>query len=228
MSVWYDALANYITALDYADEGERLSKYWIECNKRFHVIGKGINRFHTLYWPAILLSAGLPIPHEVFVHGYLTVNGQKISKSLGNVVDPLTQAEKYGVDPFRYYLLRGMSPFEDSDYSEERLIALYNTDLANNFGNLVRRVETVAETAGYLINAREVPEAPSGFHDAMKDFRFHDALSALWSVMTFLNQRMDRAKPWEMQKQGQDQQLREFLDEAVRGLGPLSIGSSLL
>ena len=218
MYVWYDALANYITALDYADEGERLRKYWIECNKRIHVIGKGINRFHTLYWPAMLLSAGLPIPHEVFVHGYLTVNGQKISKSLGNVVDPLAQAEKYDVDPFRYYLLRGMSPFEDSDYSEERLIALYNTDLANNFGNLVRRVETVAETAGYVIQASEIPEAPSGFHDAMKDFRFHDALSTLWSVMTVLNQRIDRAKPWEMQKQGKDQQLREFLDETVRGL----------
>jgi methionyl-tRNA synthetase len=218
MYVWYDALANYITALDYADEGERLRKYWIECNKRIHVIGKGINRFHTLYWPAMLLSAGLPIPHEVFVHGYLTVNGQKISKSLGNVVDPLTQAEKYGVDPLRYYLLRGMSPFEDSDYNEERLVALYNTDLANNFGNLVRRIETVAETAGYLINASEVPEATSGFHGAMKDFRFHDALSALWSVMTVLNQRIDRAKPWEMQKQGKDQQLREFLDETVKGL----------
>ena len=218
MYVWYDALANYITALDYADEGERLRKYWIECNKRIHVIGKGINRFHTLYWPAMLLSAGLPIPHEVFVHGYLTVNGQKISKSLGNVVDPLAQAEKYGVDPFRYYLLRAMSPFEDSDYSEDRLVALYNTDLANNFGNLVRRVETVAETAGYIINASEVPEAPSGFHDAMKDFRFHDALIALWSVANTLNQRIDRAKPWEMQKQGKDQQLREFLDETVRGL----------
>jgi methionyl-tRNA synthetase len=218
MYVWYDALTNYITALDYADDGERLRKYWIECNNRIHVIGKGINRFHTLYWPAMLFSAGLPIPHEVFVHGYLTVNGQKISKSLGNVIDPLAQAAKHGVDSFRYYLLRGMSPFEDSDYSEERLIAFYNTDLANNFGNLVRRVETVAETAGYMISASEVPEAPSGFHDAMKDFRFHDALSALWSVMTVLNQRIDRAKPWEMQKQGKDQQLREFLDETVKEL----------
>jgi len=218
MYVWYDALANYITALDYADEGERLTKYWIECNKRIHVIGKGINRFHTLYWPAMLLSARLPIPHEVFVHGYLTVNGQKISKSLGNVVDPLAEAEKYGVDPFRYYLLRGMSPFEDSDYGEERLITLYNTDLANNFGNLVRRVETVAESAGYVIQAGEVPEAPSGFHAGMKDFRFHEALSALWSVANILNQRIDRAKPWEMQKQGEDQKLREFLDETVRQL----------
>jgi methionyl-tRNA synthetase len=218
MYVWYDALANYITALDYADEGERLGKYWIECNKRVHVIGKGINRFHTLYWPAMLLSAGLPIPHDVFVHGYLTVNSQKISKSLGNVLDPLAQAEKYGVDPLRYYLLRGMSPFEDSDYSEEQLIALYNTDLANNFGNLVRRVETVAETAGYITNASGVPEAPSGFHEAIKDFRFHDSLSTLWSIMTVLNQRIDRVKPWEMQKQGKDQQLREFLDETVKEL----------
>ena len=218
MYVWYDALANYISALDYADEGERLRKYWIECDNRIHVIGKGINRFHTLYWPAMLLSAGLPIPHEVFVHGYLTVNGRKISKSLGNVVDPLAQAETYGVDPFRYYLLRAMSPFEDSDYSEERLVAAYNTDLANNFGNLVRRVETVAETAGYVTKPTESPEAPSGFHDAMKDFRFHDALSALWSVMTVLNQRIDRVKPWEMQKHGKNQQLREFLDETVTEL----------
>jgi methionyl-tRNA synthetase len=166
----------------------------------------------------MLLSVGLPIPHEVLVHGYLTVNGQKISKSLGNVVDPLAQAEKYGVDTFRYYLLRGMSPFEDGDYSEERLISLHNTDLANNFGNLVRRVETVAETAGYILNASETPEAPSGFHDAMRDFRFHDALSALWSVADDLNQRIDRAKPWEMQKRVEDQQLRGFLDEAVNGL----------
>jgi methionyl-tRNA synthetase len=218
MYVWYDALTNYITALDYADNGERLRKYWTEASKRIHVIGKGINRFHTLYWPAMLLSVGLPIPHEVFVHGYLTVNGQKISKSLGNMVDPLAQAEKYGVDSFRYYLLRGMSPFEDSDYSEERLIALYNTDLANNFGNLVRRVETVAETAGYITNASEIPEAPSGFHEAMKELRFHDALIALWSVATVLNQQIDRAKPWEMHKQGKDQQLHEFLDETFRGL----------
>jgi methionyl-tRNA synthetase len=122
------------------------------------------------------------------------------------------------VDPFRYYLLRGMSPFEDSDYGEERLITLYNTDLANNFGNLVRRVETVAESAGYVIQAGEVPEAPSGFHAAMKDFRFHEALSTLWSVMTVLNQRIDREKPWEMQKQSKDQQLRQFLDETVREL----------
>jgi len=98
------------------------------------------------------------------------------------------------------------------------LIALYNTDLANNFGNLVRRVETVAETAGYIINASVIPEAPSGFHDAMKDFRFHEALNALWSVMTVLNQRIDRAKPWEMKKQGKDQQLVPFLDETVREL----------
>ena len=218
MYVWYDALANYITALDYADEGERLGKYWIECSKRVHMIGKGINRFHILYWPAMLLSAGLPIPHEVFVHGYLTVNGEKISKSLGNVVDPMAQAHKYGIDPFRYYLLRGMSPFEDSDYSEERLVALYNTDLANNFGNLVRRLETVAETAGYVLKASAIPEAPFGFHDAMKDFRFQNALSALWSVATGLNQHIDRAKPWEMQKRGEDRQLRGFLDEAIREL----------
>ena len=218
MYVWYDALANYITALDYADEGERLQKYWNGCSKRIHVIGKGINRFHTLYWPAMLLSAGLPTPDVVFVHGYLTVNGQKISKSLGNVVDPLAQAQTYGVDPFRYYLLRALSPYEDGDYSEKRLRDTYNTDLANNLGNLVRRVETIGERAGYVLQAQQTPDAPSGFHEAMNQFRFHDALSALWAIATSLNQHIDRAKPWEMLKQNRDHEVRAFLDEVVSGL----------
>ena len=218
MYVWYDALANYITALDYADEGERLQEYWSGCSKRIHVIGKGINRFHTLYWPAMLLSAGLPTPDVVFVHGYLTVNGQKISKSLGNVVDPLAQAQTYGVDPFRYYLLRALSPYEDGDYSEKRLRDTHNTDLANNLGNLVRRVETIGERAGYMLQAQQIPDAPSGFHEAMNQFRFHDALSTLWAIATSLNQHIDRTKPWEMLKQNSDHEVRAFLDEVVSGL----------
>jgi methionyl-tRNA synthetase len=195
MYVWYDALANYITGLDYADDGELFRRYWDQCPRRIHVIGKGINRFHTLYWPAMLLSAGLPLPHEVFVHGYLNLDGLKISKSLGNVIEPLGQVEKYGADPFRYYLLRGMSPFEDSEYSEERLVAFYNTDLANNLGNLVRRIETIGERAGYILNGGDIPEAPPGFHSAMRGYRFHDALGALWSVANTLNQDTDKAKP---------------------------------
>jgi methionyl-tRNA synthetase len=218
MYVWFDALTNYITALNYADEGERLQTYWHGSSKRIHVIGKGINRFHTLYWPAMLLSVGLPLPDVVFVHGYFTINGQKISKSLGNVIDPLAQVEKFGVDPLRYYLLRGVSPFEDSDYTEERVREVYNTDLANNLGNLVRRVETIGERAGYGLPAGDTPEVPLGFHEALENFRFHDALTTLWSVATSLNQRIDQAKPWELLTQEKTSELHTFLDEIVPDL----------
>ena len=143
MYVWYDALTNYITALDYADDGDRMQRYWHNCSKRVHVIGKGINRFHTLYWPAMLMSVGLPTPDTVFVHGYLTVNGEKISKSLGNVIDPIDQVQKYTTDGFRFYLLRAISPFEDGDYSLclklfERALQLDPSDsrALNNLGVL--------------------------------------------------------------------------------------------
>lgn len=222
MYVWFDALTNYITALGYAAGahgnrcGERFHTYWQGESKRIHVIGKGINRFHTIYWPAMLLSVGLPLPDVVFVHGYLTVNGQKISKSLGNVVDPLIQVQKYGTDAVRYYLLRGVSPFEDGDYSEKRVRELYNADLANNLGNLVRRIETLGEKTGYVLQPEHTaPEAPEGFHEAFQEFRFHDAVTALWGLATSLNQNIDQTKPWELQKQGKHQKIKDFLNEAV-------------
>jgi methionyl-tRNA synthetase len=153
------------------------------------------------------------------VHGYLTVNGQKISKSLGNVVDPLAQVEKYGTDAVRYYLLRGVSPVEDGDYSEKRVRELYNADLANNLGNLVRRIETLGEKAGYVLQSDHAePEAPDGFHDAFQEYRFHDAVTALWSMATALNQYVDQTKPWELQKQGRHQEIKDFLHEAVNQL----------
>jgi len=143
--VWFDALSNYINALGYANDGEKFKKYWLENPNRTHVIGKGIIRFHAVYWPAMLLSAGISLPTEIFVHGYLTVDGQKISKSLGNVIDPFALVEKYGTDPVRYYLLAKFSPFEDGDFSEAKLKETYNSDLANGLGNLVSRVAKLAE-----------------------------------------------------------------------------------
>lgn len=228
MCVWFDALANYISALGYADDGARFRRFWLEADERIHVIGKGINRFHTIYWPAILLSAGLPLPRTVLVHGYLTVEGRKISKSLGNVIDPLAQAAKYGVDPFRYYLLRFISPFEDGDYSEARLQAAYHSDLANNLGNLLLRLEATGERAGYVpgasrspspdssnppgaSSAPEVPEAPASFHDAMGGYRLNDALALLWTEFTSLNQAFEVHRPWELARQGRIEETREFL-----------------
>ena len=218
MYVWVDALANYITALDFNEDSENFRKYWSECPRRIHVIGKGINRFHTIYWPAILISAGLPVPTEVFVHGYLTINGQKISKSLGNVIDPMNQVQQFGVDPVRYYLLRAISPTEDGDYSEKRFEEVYNADLANNLGNLARRVETIGAKAGFTPPDSNVESPPDGYHEAMADWKFNDALATLWRRASDLNQRIEEAKPWELQKAGKDPELESFLAEMVTEL----------
>jgi methionyl-tRNA synthetase len=124
--------------------------------------------------------------------------------------------QKYGTDAVRYYLLRGVSPFEDGDYSEKRVRELYNADLANNLGNLVRRIETLGEKAGYVLQSEHTgPEAPEGFHEAFQEFRFHDAITALWGVATSLNQYIDQTKPWELQKQGKHQEIQDFLNDAV-------------
>lgn len=213
MYVWYDALANYITALDIANESGNFRKYWLDCPRRIHVIGKGINRFHTIYWPAMLMSAGYPSPTEVFVHGYVTINGQKISKSLGNVIDPMHQVEKYGADAVRYYLLKAISPFEDGDYSETRFEEVFNADLANNLGNLARRVETIGAKAGFAPKAIGEFTPPAGYHDAMKDWKFHEAVGSVIAIATTLNQRIEAVKPWELQKAGRDADVAAFLGE---------------
>ncbi|MFH1225661.1 MAG: methionine--tRNA ligase [bacterium] len=140
MYVWFDALANYITALDYAEEGKLYQDFWVDNNNILHVIGKGILRFHAVYWPAMLLSAGLKLPKEIFVHSYFTVNNQKISKSLGNVIGPEELVKKYGVSATRYLLLSFLPQSDDGDISWEKLDEKYNAELANGLGNLTARV----------------------------------------------------------------------------------------
>ena len=218
MYVWYDALANYITALGLEDESENFKRFWLEAPRRIHMIGKGINRFHTVYWPAMLMSVGIPVPTEVFVHGYLTINGEKISKSLGNVIDPVKQVEQFGCDAVRYYLLRAVSPFEDGDYGEARFREVYNADLANNLGNLARRVETLSAKAGHIPKREDVADAPEGYHKAMDDYRFNTAIATLWSVASGLNLRIEEVKPWDLAKQDKTEELAIFLDEMISGL----------
>lgn len=135
MYVWCDALTNYISALGYPDD--KYKKYW---PADVHVIGKDIIRFHAIYWPAMLMSAGIELPKKLLVHGFVTSEGKKMSKSLGNVVDPFELIKKHGVDPVRYYLLREIPTFDDGDYSDERFKSLYDGELADNLGNLVKRV----------------------------------------------------------------------------------------
>jgi len=196
--VWFDALSNYINGLGYAEDGEPFKKYWLENSNRIHVIGKGITRFHAVYWPAMLLSAGLPVPSEIFVHGYLTVEGQKISKSLGNTIDPFALTEKYGTDPLRYYLLAKFSPYEDGDFSEAKLKETYNADLANGLGNLVSRVSKLAEGKDIRYTIKDIKSAEfEPYREALQDFRFDEASGFIWSKVSELDKYVNDNTPWE-------------------------------
>jgi methionyl-tRNA synthetase len=213
MYVWYDALGNYITALGYADDGPLYQRYWVENPHRVHVIGKGILRFHAVYWPAMLLSAGVPLPTEIFVHGYITVEGEKMSKSLGNVLDPYTLAEQGGIDPLRYYLLREIPATEDGDFSQERFTRTYNTDLADQLGNLLNRtVSMVGRYFGGTVPAPGEAEGPDaalfalaeGLRDrvdtAVQRYAPHDALAAIWELVGAANKYVAETEPWTLAK----------------------------
>lgn len=183
--VWFDALINYISG---AEEN------W---PADVHIVGKGINWFHSVIWPAMLISAGYDLPHKLLVHGYLNVGGKKMSKTLGNVIDPVELVRKYGSDSVRYSLLR-CSVFEDSDYSEEILIERHNNELADKLGNLVSRVSTLAEKYGLDdnvdIHTKNVEEDVSDFMDR---FEFDKALSLILGFVDTLNQFVQEKKPWE-------------------------------
>ncbi|OHA09087.1 MAG: methionine--tRNA ligase [Candidatus Sungbacteria bacterium RIFCSPLOWO2_01_FULL_59_16] len=204
--VWFDALTNYINALGYAEDAESFRRYWQENDDILHVIGKGIARFHAVYWPAMLLSAGLRLPKRVFVHGYITVNGQKISKSLGNIIIPKEIVAKYGVDPIRYYLFREIPTFEDGDFSEVKLVERYNGELANGLGNLVARVAALGEKLSPLrFNfARDIRPAVHEeidkrfrrYEEAMDSLHLHEALGEVWQLIGFADRHINDATPW--------------------------------
>lgn len=213
MYVWVDALSNYITALDYRDDDSELyGHYWgAEQGKRVHVVGKDIIRFHAVFWPAFLLSAGEPLPTHVNVHEFLLSDGEKMSKSRGNVVDPLELVERFGNDATRYWLLREMPRTSDGNFTYDRLIGRYNEDLANDLGNLVNR------TVGMLQRYRKgvVPEVdslresplkvialtvPARMDAALDAFDFREAISAAWQLVTLANKFIDDTKPWEVAK----------------------------
>src|SRR5262249_47461503 len=141
--VWWDALGNYITSLDFGGDGDAYRRWWVESDHRVHLIGKGVLRFHAVYWPAMLLSAGLPLPTDILVHDYLTVDGQKISKSAGAHVDPVELAERYSTDALRWWLLREVPRVGDVDFTVDRLVSRANDELASGVGNLVNRVVTM-------------------------------------------------------------------------------------
>ncbi|MBI2405897.1 methionine--tRNA ligase [Candidatus Microgenomates bacterium] len=191
--VWFDALNIYQSGIGFGWDEEQYKKWW---PADLHVIGKGISRFHTVYWPAFLLSAGLHLPKKVFIHEYFTVNGQKMSKTLGNVYDPHVAIEKYGVDALRYYCLAKISPFQDGDFSEEKLVESYNADLANGIGNLVARVAKLLETNNIPNTTKKPTDFSDHVHSTLINFQFNEALNAIWIHIKNLDHLLDEWKPW--------------------------------
>ena len=206
MYVWADALSNYISAIGYADDNSQalFKKFW---PADIHLVGKDILRFHAIVWPAMLLSASLPLPKSIYVHGFITADGEKMSKTIGNVVDPFKMVEKYGSEVVRYYLLREIPSDEDGDFSEEKLKERYNGDLANGLGNLVQRVATLIENNldGKLIYdekliepgiAQKISDIVVRYKQNIESFRLHEALTNVWELISFANVYIDDKKPW--------------------------------
>ena len=216
MYVWFEALMNYITVLGYPDQPD-FKLFW---PADVQVIGKNILRFHAAIWPAMLIGLGLPLPKQLYAHGFIEVDGKKMSKSLGNVVDPLDVIAKYGTDTFRYFFLRHISSYEDGDFSWARLEAAYNDELADQLGNAVGRVAAMIKNYQKgLIGDIPAPDhdiAP--FQQALADCRFDRAVEEIWDQVKGLNQYIDETKPWEIVKAGDADHLREVLAYAAASL----------
>ncbi len=235
MYVWLDALTNYITALGYPDIGsDDFKKFWPES---VHVVGKDILRFHAVYWPAFLMAAGLEPPKKVFAHGWWTNEGVKISKSLGNTIDPIELMETFGQDAVRYFLLREVSFGQDGDFSLQSMINRYNSDLANAYGNLVQRVLSfiykqcegkVPEHGKFtsedktLLNEAEV--LPEILEKDMEHFAFHKYAEHIWQVIFKANQYVDEQKPWGLKTtdQARMKTILYVLAETIRKLALLT------
>ncbi len=201
MYVWCDALSNYISAIGYGRDENRFKEWW---PADVHVIGKDILRFHAAIWPGMLLSAGLELPKRIFVHGFITSEGEKMSKTLGNVIDPVELSSKYGSDALRYYLLRDIPSSEDGDFSITRFEERYNADLANGIGNYASRVSTLAESVesfeGLEASSeikRKIEEAIQSAAGAAERFRLHEAVAIVWELISFGDRYVNDHKPWE-------------------------------
>ncbi|OHA17484.1 MAG: methionine--tRNA ligase [Candidatus Taylorbacteria bacterium RIFCSPLOWO2_12_FULL_43_20] len=214
--VWGDALANYASALGFGRENDELfKKFW---PADLHVIGKDILRFHAAIWPGMLMSAGLPLPKSILVHGFITSGGKKMSKSLGNVIDPNALIAEYGAEAVRYYLARHISPFEDGDMTQESFKGAYNADLANGLGNLVSRVLKMAVTNGVSIEEEKlnqnISSAPELAH--MESYEVNKAGSAIWGRIQKMDQYIQVEQPFKKIKadlEGAKKDIRYLLAE---------------
>lgn len=209
MYVWVEALMNYITVLGYPDKPD-FKTFW---PAQAQVIGKGILRFHAAIWPAMLLALDLPLPSSLYVHGYVTINNQKMSKSLGNSVSPDEVIAKYGADAFRYFFLRHIPSYDDGDFSWITFDAAYNNELANELGNAVQRTAAMIEKyqKGIIGDVPPANHDIAQYNEALLNFKFDRALDEVWEQVRGLNQYIDEAKPWMVAKDGDAEHLREIL-----------------
>jgi len=191
MYVWFDALSNYLTGIDYNLDSDKFRKYW---PADLHVIGKDISRFHTIYWPAMLMSMGFELPKAVLIHGFINLNGTKISKTLGNIVYPQELVDRCGIDAARYFLLRETPTTEDGDFTWEKFDARYEADLANSLGNLVSRVTNIAEKNNVIF--KELNLEKINLEEYFDEYRLDKALEKIWEKIHEANKYVDDEKPW--------------------------------
>ena len=206
--VWGDALSNYISALGYHNNSAKFQRYW---PADVHCIGKDILKFHCAIWLGMLMSLRLQLPKNVFVHGFITADKQKMSKSLGNVVSPGELVEQYGADAVRYFLLREIPPTSDGDYTQERFEERYNSDLAKGIGNLTARVTTLAEISNFQFPIsnqfsisnfqKEIKKTWENYKGAMEEFKFNAALEEIWKLQGFCDKYIEKKRPWEQSKE---------------------------
>ncbi len=234
--VWFDALINYITALGYHKDDEKMKKYWPVA---IHLVGKDIFRFHTIMWPAMLISAGLTPPKQVFGHGFFTINGEKISKSLKNVINPLEISRKYTTDCLRYYMLREIPFGKDSDFSTKRLEERYRGDLANDLGNLVSRsINMILKFSNGKVPSFSNKYINNELHLELKEsaeklyqeidvhyskFEFSTILEKIWRFIRQVNKYIDTTKPWELNKAEKKEELNIVLYNLAQSLRVIAL-----
>ncbi|HET6864234.1 MAG TPA: methionine--tRNA ligase [Candidatus Saccharimonadales bacterium] len=209
MYVWFEALMNYITVLGYP-EHQDFKNFW---PANVQVIGKDILRFHAAIWPAMLMGLGLPLPQMIYVHGFITIDDKKMSKTLGNVVAPRDIVAKYGTDTFRYFFTRHIPSYEDGDFSWERLAAAYNNELADQLGNAVSRTAAMISRfqKGIIGDIPPAEHDVAAYRQAIETCRLDKALDEVWEQVKGLNQYIDEEKPWQLAKSGDEDHLREVL-----------------